>query len=216
MDLLKIHNWLNFVADKETNGWFSPEELDSALDRAQMFRFNERKPFYAVDQKAQDDLAPFKVTKEFTNADTPLGLLTFPDTYQHLTGLYKQSYNNEQEQVEYIEVKIYNDDEVAKRLSSQLRKVSQLKPIGQWAGKGKVQFWPKEPNAGVAYYLRRPVAPAMSYAMNGREIEYDEAASVQMEWDDTNIDQIMIKALEFLGISLDNDKLTQYAINDKG
>jgi hypothetical protein len=212
MDLLKIHTWLNFVVDKETSGWFSHEELDSALDRAQMEQFNKKKLLYAVDQKAQDDLGPFKVTKEFTNSDTENGVLTFPETYQHLTGLYKQSYDNDNG-VQYEEVKVYNDDEIARRLSSQVRKVTNSKPIAQWYGKGQVQLWPKEPNAGVAYYLRRPIEPKFVYTMNGREVVYNQASSTQMEWDDTNINEIMIRSLEYLGINLDQDKLTQYALS---
>jgi hypothetical protein len=208
MDLKEIHDWINFIIDKEQGGWFPPEEIDSALDKAQLSLFNQYRDRYAINQQDQDALGPFKIRYTFTNSKTPSGVLSFPQNYQSFLGAYRQT--TSPAGIRYKQIEIINDDELAERLSSSLRPVTENDPIGQWIGRGEIQLWPQVPNAGYAYYLRRPDAPEFVYTMNGRTVVYDDIQSVQLEWDDANTQKIMIKAIEFLGVNLDNDKLIAY------
>jgi hypothetical protein len=209
MDLKDVHDWLDFVTSKEKTGYFSYQEKDRALDRAQMFYFDLFRSRYALNQQDQDSLSPFKITYQLTYAKTPGGLITFPQNYQSLLGMYAQNMIDNKIKVSPIE--IINDDELADRLNNQLRPVTITDPIGQWYGRGQIQLWPQVPNSGVAYYLRRPEAPNFVYTLNGRTVIYDDINSTQLEWDEPCTNKIMMKALEYLGINLDNEKMIAYA-----
>lgn len=208
-DLEQIHKFIDFVSDKDMNGWVSPEEKDMSLHRASMWLFQDCFRSYSVNQKSQDDLAPFKKSYTFTNSTSPGGLITLPPTYQHFLGGWIQGYDNVREQITYTSFDIVNDDELAERISSQLLPISEV-PVAQWVGKGKMQLWPKAASAGYVSYLKYPEKPSFVYNTSGREIIYDAVGSTQLEWDEVNINKIIHKALSYLGINLDSDKLINY------
>ncbi len=210
MDLFEIHNRLFFLANKEQNFW-TREEIDMNLHMAQMWKFNDSLPNYAVDQKVQEALAPFKVTHTFTTGDTPNGLITFDvSQYLHFLGLYTQFYDNRAGRVDYNPVRIVNEDELGGRLKSQLKPVTLQKPIATVTGLGKYQLYPQSPNTGKAFYLEAPVAPVFVYTQAGRVQTYDPGASTQMVWNETCINEIIMKALQLLGVNIQDGKLVNY------
>jgi hypothetical protein len=211
MTIDKAHYWIDFIVNKEITGYFSPAQKDAALERASMERFAELLPLYAVNQKAQDDLGPFKKTYAFTNSTSPIGLITLPADYLHHLNTRIQTYNNQQQRVIYEPVDIVNDDELAKRLNSQLIPVTVSKPIGQWAGKGKLQLYPKSGNAGIVDYLKKPDAPVYAYTIVDRAVTYNSAGSTQPEWDDLNMSAIILRAVTYLGVHMDDQKKVEYS-----
>lgn len=207
----QIHDFIDLVSNKNMNGWFSPEEKDMALHRASLWLFEDCYRSYALNQKAQDDLAPFKKSYTFTNSSTPSGVITLPANYQHFLGGWVQAFNNSTQSIVYEGFSILNDDELAYRLGSQLNPVSIIAPVGQWLGQGKIQLWPKVPNAGYLTYLKYPDKPEYVYVMDGRAIVYDSFNSSQLEWDESNINKVVHKALSYLGISIGSGDLVTYA-----
>lgn len=209
MDLFDIHKFIDQEANKSQNGWFTPEEKDRALHQASLMLYDECFRSYALSQDAQDDLAPFKKAYNFTNANSINGLISLPDNYQHFLGGYVQLYDNVRNMPVYQSFDVVNDDELADRISSQVIPISTSKPVGQWAGKGKIQLWPKQPSAGYVSYLKFPDRPELVYLMDGREIVYDGSNSSQLEWDELNTRKIIMGAIQLLGITIDADKLIQ-------
>lgn len=207
-----IHSRILFVLDKEISGYNPPAEIDLALDMASMWLFNERLPYYAVNQKAQDDLAPFKKLHLFTNGTTAAGVITLPTVdYLHFNGAWYTGFDNDLGKNVHNEIEILNDDEIGERLRSELIPVTVTKPIGQWIGKGKIQLHPKSPSVGEAWYLKRPAIPVFAYTQVGRTVTYNGPGSTQLEWDDGCMNKIMIKALSLLGVNLSEDRLIQYS-----
>ena len=210
MDLQDIHNRLFFLANKETNYW-TPGEIDNTLHIAQMWKFVNSRDTYAKDQQAQENLAPFKIPYTFTTNNTPGGLITFDITdYLYFLGLYTQFYNNRLQAVDYNSVKIIGEDELAYRLKSQLTPVSVESPIATVAGLGKYQLYPQVPNTGKAFYLKKPEPPKFVYTMNGRIKTYNKSNSTQLAWSDTCVNEIIIKALQLLGINIGDTQLLQF------
>jgi hypothetical protein len=213
MTIFDIHFWVDFLTNKAQGVYFTHEEKDAALDRAQMQYFNEEYGYYAISQKLQDSLSPFKVTHQFLTSDTPSGLLTTPSGYQYLLGgdiVYMDG-----DRTRHKALKIASESELSDRLDSQLRPVTATSPIATIAGKVSgltlIQFYPKQTFAGEIYYLRRPVAPQYAYSQSGRTFTYNSGSSVQMEWGESELNEIIMRSLSFLGISIDDQLVTQYA-----
>jgi len=214
MDLHDIHIRLLFLANKERNYW-PPEEIDAKLHLAQMWKFNDALPNYAKDQAAQEALAPFKIRYTFTTTNTTGGLIDFSistdeSEYLHFLGMYTQFVNAQTGFVDYNQVEIVGEDEIGNRLKSQLVPLSKEMPVVMVTGIGKYQLYPKIPNSGYAHYLKKPVAPKYVYSMEGRTVNYNKSNSTQLEWSETCINEIIIKALQFLGININNGPLVQY------
>lgn len=213
MTISQIHDWVNFLTDKAQGSYFSIEEIDNALDRAQMQYFNTQYSAYALAQKLQDSLSPFKSKYTFLTSDTAEGLMSMPSDYLYLLG--GQITIMEGEHIRHKPLKILSEDEISYRLDSQLRPVTASKPVATMAGKVSgitlIQLYPKQPMAGEVYYLRRPKAPVFGYDINGRETTYNSATSTQMEWGESDLNGIMIRAIGLLGISVSDEMVTQYS-----
>jgi hypothetical protein len=207
----EIHDFIGFIISKEQTGYVSHEEIDNVLYRASVWLYNNRVPFYAVDQKAQDDLAPFKVKWTFTHGSSPAGLVTLPANYLHLLSVSTNTYDNVKEESVENGIEFVNDDEKSERLRSQLDPVTTTKPVAQWAGGKKIQLYPKKPSVGEIWYLKAPAKPKFDYTQVGRAITYVPSTSVHLEWDELNTNQVMYRALSYLGIRLDADKFIGYA-----
>lgn len=209
MDLKLIHNRLLFLANKEQNFWSRPE-IDEKLHMAQLWAFNQYYRGYAKSTEIQDALAPFKIKYTFTTSNTPLGVINFNDTrYAHFLSLYVQ-YTDGKGRVRTSDKKQVNEDEIGSRLDSQLTPVTLTTPVINIKGKGQIQLFPELPNSGYAYYLQYPLAPNFYYTQVGRAITYDAALSTQLLWNETCINQIIIKTLQLLGINIDDKALTQF------
>lgn len=212
---------MDLITDKQQQIFFSPPEKDNALDRAQMWWFMELygnprqyQPSryapsisYGVSQKINDSLSTFKKIASFTSAAD--GLITLPVDYVHLLALNTNEVSAEAGRTVYRPVQILNEDELVERLESQLCPVSVSDPIGIINSTLKIQLFPQVTQVGKLYYLRKPVAPVYGYTQTGRVITYDPLTSTQLEWDDPNVNQIMIKALEFLGMNMGETELVQ-------
>lgn len=211
MEINDIHALIDKITRKEINGWFSPGHKDAALHQASLWAFNQRYKSYAVNQEAQDDLAPFKRIYQLLPENTTGGLVSLPESYMHFLGGYVQSFDNDRDSITYTSFDIVNDDELPIRLSSQLIPITETSRIGQWVGKGKIQLWPKTPASGFTTYLKTPDAPHYSYSVLGREIVYNAGDSTQLEWDENNIMNVVIpRALSILGVAIESDNIVKY------
>lgn len=210
MDLLNIHNDLLFLANKERNFW-PRADIDAALHRASIDAFNLYYPRYSKDQDAIDALATFKKKITFTEQTTTAGIIDLSKKeYQHLLSMYVVNYNNQRQQQEPQEVIIIPEDELAKRLKSQMEPVTKQTPIATVSEKGVIQLYPEVPNNGHLFYLKTPTAPKFEASYEGRKENYNQSNSEQLEWADAYIPMIITGALQILGINIESERLKQY------
>lgn len=205
MDLKTAHERLSFYANKSSL-FFSPEEYDAALDIAQLNRFNELKPSYAATQQVQDALMPFIGEQPFTVQN---GRLTLPEDYHHLTAI--EITVQDGGRTIYPIVELISADEISYRRSSQLIPLTIKNPIGEYKPKKQVQVYPVQAISGVIKYLTRPAKPVFAYTISNGAISYDELLSTQMEWNDTEMEQIIKGALVVLGLNVKDGDLVGYA-----
>lgn len=223
MTIKKVHDWIYFLLDKNKAGYHSHEEIDEALDNAQLDVFNDyfgspRKfepgravatPAFGESQAVNKILSPFKAKLNFLTADTPAGLLTLPDNFVHPLGAFTVVYSNVLERSIRVPIVPVNEDELIKRLESQMVPVSTTRPIAIYNNKS-MQLFPDQPQAGTLYYLRRPAKPEYVYTMSGRVETHDADASTDLEWDDVAVGHVVAKALVYLGVNLSSEMVIQF------
>ena len=84
-------------------------------------------------------------------------------------------------------------------------------PTGEQINTGLFQLYPKNVCAGYVYYLRQPVKPLFSYTMDGRSIIYNQSASIQMEWNASSMNKVLILAIELAGVNIGDRDIVQYS-----
>lgn len=217
MTLDVAYNYFNFEINKVFGTYYSPEEIDLIVDRAQMSLFNDYYEEFGTSQRLNDSMAPFKRSFSFTNISSPTGVVTMPDDYQHLLNLYTIIQNTITGLPQNRPVPILNEDEKVARDNSQIYPPSMTDPYGMIVQNWNVQIFPPVPQAGVVYYLTRPAVPVFGYnIVSGRVIVYNPATSTQLEWADKDQNAILIKALSTVGINVREQDIIQYAETKSG
>jgi hypothetical protein len=216
MTIDKVHELVLFLLVSEKQGKHTPKEIDNCLHLGQTDYFNSLKPQFGVQfavmgqgTAIHEALNPFRVVKAFTNADTAAGVLKLADS-EHTMGFMTQITDGSNN-VLYGPVAMVNDDELAHRLGSQIVGPTERNPVAHFSNNKEIQFYPKTPKAGKAFYLKGPVAPVYAYTEVGRELKYSAGRSTQLLWNDIHIPQVIMRALQYLGVNLEADTIFQAA-----
>ena len=209
MNLNDIFNFLNFYINKFTGSWYTIEELEDLLDFGQMALYSDLKPKYATSQLIKDALSPFRETYNFTTQIS--GYVIVPDsTYLDLLDI--QIYFQVSNRTVYYPVDLVNEDTRAQRLNSQIDPVTITSPIGERTAPRTFRLYPIGVYNGNVTYLRRPIKPVFGYSViSGRIIVYDPNTSTQLEWRETEIPSIIIKALSSIGINIGSQEVMQWS-----
>ena len=209
MNLNDIFNFLNFYINKFTGSWYTIEELEDLLDFGQMALYSDLKPKYATSQLIKDALSPFRETYNFTTQIS--GYVIVPDsTYLDLLDI--QIYFQVSNRTVYYPVDLVNEDTRAQRLNSQIDPVTITSPIGEQTAPRTFRLYPIGVYNGNVTYLRRPIKPVFGYSViSGRIIVYDPNTSTQLEWRETEIPSIIIKALSSIGINIGSQEVMQWS-----
>jgi hypothetical protein len=222
MDIKVVHDIILFYLNKAQNGYVSHDEIDAVLDKAQLALFNQyhtnpklpsqaQAALYGESQRIDDALSAFKARYNFTNMDTPSGIITMPSNYLHLLSLYTTVYNSQLGRNIYSGVQVLSEEELIERLESQVIPVSLEDPIAIMNSQNRIQLFPEQGQTGGVYYLRRPAVPAFVYTQSGRTITYNQGGSTQLEWRDFDINNIISIALSYYGLNLSSQEVMQFA-----
>lgn len=113
----------------------------------------------------------------------------------------------------YYGVKMVNEDELSNRLNSQIDPVNTSSPVGEVLQLRKIQLYPKvNTYTGTISYMRKPIKPVYGYTVTGgRTIVYDPATSTQLEWRESDVNMVLLKALSSIGINLSDAEVSQFA-----
>ncbi len=212
MNLQEAFDFLNFWINKYTGAWYTIPELELIVDRGQMSLYEDLQPQYAISQRVKDALSPFRAKYNFLPIDTPNGVITVPSgDYINLLDV-QITYTDSAGRVNYIPIKMYNEDERANRLMSQINPVDSDSPIGEVLSLRQFQLYPKVGYTGTVTYFRRPVKPVFGYTVQGgRVIVYNPITSTQLEWAENWQNVLLMKALSSIGINIGEQDILQYA-----
>jgi hypothetical protein len=194
-----IHKVIEDVFRKERGTFLTPAQKDRALDAGQKEFLKE-----GFLNKDWDAIQPFKVTNaSFTTNSSGVISPVAPD-YEYFVSIFAGTVANP------IPMREVCPDELPNAITSKLRPISTTKPIFEKVAKG-VNIYPEATYSGKVTYYRTPTSPKFAFTQSGRAITYDNSTSVQLEVTDIHVDKVIAKALGFLGISMSEDEVIQFA-----
>lgn len=214
MSLQERFDFLNFWINKSLGSFYTVGELELILDRGSLSLYEDLYPKYATSQRIKDALAPFRATYNFTPSTTVSGYIVIPSDSNYLNLLDVQTTFQISNTTVYAPVTMVNEDERANRLNSQIDPVTVTSPIGEIIAPRFIRLYPTAAPGytGTVTYFRRPVKPVFGYSViSGRVIVYNEATSTQLEWSESWVNVVLMKALSSIGINLSSQEIQQYA-----
>lgn len=207
-------DFVQFWVNKKTGAWFTPDELISVIDRGQIATYTDFKPRYATSQYIKDALSPFRATYDFNPTTTISGVIVVPSNSNYLDLLDIQIQFLISNRTVYFPVSMAQEDVRAMRLNSQVNPPTITSPVGEQLAPRYFRLYPigSPGYTGTVTYFRRPVKPVFVYTtISGRVIVPDLINSVNLEWRENEIDTVLLKALNSLGINLSSQELQEWA-----
>lgn len=190
---------------KSRNGFYPISQFNLDAGRAVMDAFNLYwEAGYGTSESLHDALSPFKAKKVFLPSDSPSGQVAYPADFARLLSVTVYRYDNEQAVNRRKGVRLVNEDELDSALDSQVRPVTPDSPIAT-GNATVIQLYPAQSTSGEVQYLRLPKAPLYAYTTSGRTITYDDAGSVQVEFNDLYINDIINRVGEYARRFLDQN-----------
>lgn len=198
-----LYNFFRYIVRKERGVFVTIPQFTTNLDAGQLDAFQEWFKPWADTQILHDSLKPFRVYYQFTS--NAAGFVTMPDDYEHLLGAAFTVTGSTMNEITFV-----NDNEWVFAIKSQLRPISLSNPIALDTNVG-FSLYPQSVQIGFFNYLRRPLAPVLSYTQVNRVVTYDPTTSVQLEWSESYINNILAKALKYAGVNMDEKGISDFA-----
>jgi hypothetical protein len=198
-----IYNIIVYITRKERGAFITPEEAMRIVDLGQMELLLDAYKSYETTQTYIDALSPFNVRLQFTSDGA--GQVTIPSDYQQFLGAVFTVTGSTVNPVRFVAT-----DSLPDALTSQLRPVTTSNPRALNTANG-FQLFPNRVQTGFYSYIRRPAYPVLAYTLVNRTLTYDPVNSVQVEFYDIYINDIIARALKYLGINLDEQQVEEFA-----
>lgn len=202
-NISNIYNFYQYVLRKERGIFCTPQQFGANMDAGQMDAFEDYFKQYGIDQTIHDALRPFRTEYQWFSASD--GTVPYPTDYLHAVGTpYVVNGST------LIELTFVNEDEFVSAYNSQLRPISYEHPIARDTADG-FRIFPNQIYGGFLTYLRRPNTPVYGYVQVGRAITYNSGSSVQLQWSDAYINNIIARALVYSGVNMDEKGIEEFA-----
>lgn len=212
MNIEESFEFLNFWLNKKQGAWYTIPELTQLVDNGQISYYTDIKPKYATSTLIKEILSPFRAIYPFTPSNTISGVISVPSDSNYLDLLDCRITYQISNRTMYHSVEMLNEDVISFRLNSQVSPVTITSPVGEILAPRFFKLYPTNGYTGTITYFRRPRKPVFGYSViSGRVIVYDPNTSVQLEWRDTEIIPILLKALSSVGINLSDQEISQFA-----
>jgi hypothetical protein len=213
MNISEIHDFIDLITAQERGGFNTPAEKDSALDRASLTSFQFYRSQYAKSVVAKEALSPFRSRYDYITDGSGQITLSSGQNFVHLLAM-DVTVNDPDSPSGFdpdrrFDVEFPNEDELAQRRNSQTNPPTRTAPIADIVGVGFYNLYPQVVHAGTIWFLTRPNVPVFSYTQVGRVITYDPTTSVQLQWTEPYLNDVIFLAIRFLGINLNNEMLNQ-------
>lgn len=212
MNNFELWRLVNFVADKDIHAnRIGGEQFDIELKAKSMRLFRKKLGFpesYLPGQPSpivldatrleQTDLRPFYVDKDFTSV---AGEVTIPNWFYIEDFITASSRSAE----------IISRQEISNRLRDAQLKPTEKDVVAYLTASG-LRVYPESIEKVHVWYIREPRQPMFTIKTGADlEPEYDEANSIEMEWDDMNKLEVAHMILADMGIVTNRNELVQYA-----
>lgn len=204
MKIRSIYDTIKLLKKQGQSGYFSPVQVMEALHTAQIDKFNKCKEKYGKDLDNTSLLEPFKRRSERTLIS---GASLLPTDYEKLTeasNLIVQGLT-----VSEVPMRIVPEGRWVSAISSKSREPDILNPVCTVMD-GKLICRPVDCEP-VMYYLSTPVKPVYGLTTaNDRDYIFDSNTSVDIQWHESAVPDLILRTLSYLGVSLGDQALQIY------
>jgi len=205
MKIKSVIDFINLIKSDGQSRYFKNRDIVRAFNNASIDLWNQLHPSYQAQQSITDLLKPFKRT---TPSPIPIinGSAEVPEEYAYGTSFWIQ--NDDTDTV----VDMLRDSEFRSRKSSKLLAPEKEFPIGK-INNIKIDLAPLDLDGGLMIeYLKKPndVVLVSTISSDGRAEIIDEINSIDTEWDERILPDLIKKVATTLGITLNDNWLTQY------
>jgi len=231
MNLKDIRDIIVLISgDKGLKFSFTPEGFENLLNIAQLKHYKRKlglpeqyapgmpvsRQSYEITSVLTEDLKKFKVLIG-GNTSTPLtldadGHLAYPSDYYIVTSITYYYVTGGKTYLRKVD--ILNDLQYGEAISRVSTVPDEMFPVCNRQAT-YIQFYPILTGNLSMTYLRMPVKPVWALDTTNGYYGYDDANSVQLEWDDINIIDIITIMLGDIGIPIQDGEVLQYAENLK-
>lgn len=156
---------------------------------------------FGQNQRIRQSVAPL-IYGAILNINAGSGIADFPNDYEYVDnmwGIYG-----------YYNIRFIQQDRLDSYIHSEIDPI-QENPVYLIQHEG-FHFFPQDMQSARLSYIRTPPSIVWGYTLdsNGREV-YDPLTSQQPIWADTDCMQIIVRALQIMGTSLQLEVVNQYA-----
>jgi len=203
----EIYELVQYRADKSGFlGNISPNDFNLIFPRAEIKYFNSLYAQYYKTQRISDALSKFvsePIDLTIPTTGSNAGKYTTPSDLFHVDSVMRVV-GTEQ----YIVVRV-EKDRLANHLSSKIEPPTTTFSI-YTEYDSYLQFYPKDLGTAVLVYLKAPTKSFWAYTLSSGRPVYNAAASVQPEWSDVDLDNIIYLALQDIAMNMRDGMLQQF------
>ena len=202
-----VFRFVQFVANKESRGWISPEEFLIAAEVAQLSLYSELEALYAQTKTVHASLRPFVAfTVTLIDADSFPVRFRIPIVASIVAGGGTVG----------AEVKEIDIAELPGIISSTMVAPSVDYPVYYINGEDNEVYILPDTVTMKINYLKAPIPPVWGYTVSasGRPV-YAEVSSTNFGFDPSLFTDISMRILANIGINIGKEEVTQYAIGIK-
>ncbi len=202
-----IHLLYSFLAGKNIATHQPPERIDQVLYEVTIGIFNDHYNHYVKTQKISDYMLPFKRVKTLT-VTSGKAVLVADLNYAHARGVKLP---------DGTKVDIVEDKFWAGRVKSKLDPPTAARPICRIENQEadptirELELVPSTVAQVKLFYFKVPTKAKYAYTKEGNRYIYNEAGSVDSEFNQMLFPQIAMKLLSRFGINLREQQVIQYA-----
>ena len=196
----KVYRFIQFVANKESRGWVSPEEFNLAAEVSQLTYYGELEKVYADTKDIAADLRPFKTKTVGLLDDDALN-----SRYPIVAYIRAADSTNP-----YKEIREVSESELPNIMNSTIVSPTESDPI-IWYEQSGIQMICKVIPTDVTFdivYLKFPSTPEWDYNVtNGRPVYRADGDTNDFDFDESAFLEISNRVLEFIGLNIGKEEM---------
>jgi len=205
----------DIVAKNVQQGYLSPDDFDTYINQAQRSyldyllgvyqRYQIKRPIAVVEfgqnERIRQSLAPL-IYGTFLTPNPSTGIADFPGDYEYADAMWGQ--------YGFYNIKFIQQDRLDSYYHSVIDPIA-TNPVYLIRHEG-LQFYPENIGTVRSSYVRTPPHIHWGYTEDANGIPvYDPTTSAQPVWADTDLLEVIVRALQFVGVSLQFSVVSQYA-----
>lgn len=193
----RAHYEINLLLPSSDSRYFSPEEIDAAINLAVTDLFNQQYKVFGETMRISNDLARYKTTSPIVLS---AGAGAVPSAHVYTLNIIATKLGTT---VVTRKVRIIEEQFLSQYIDSEAFGPDENNVIARFVG-NNVQVYPSTFTEIKITYFRKPILAKFAYTYTGllgNIPVYDPINSVQIDYSDIAYNQIIQKALLYLGVA---------------